>query len=370
MKILSKKYLAIFLAGLSLLLAVNISCKKDKEGEGAPSITRVRTLVKPGVDQPTALDSTVTAGDVGVTYVIEGTNLKTTTKVEFNGASAYLNTALFSDHSVIVMIPATASWVNQTGKLTLTNPHGTTSFNFSIKQPAPLINDVSQFAGNAGDIITITGLRFDQVSSVKFGTAEAQIISSNSTEIKVSIPNNALGTVSVTTPGGTGIGPYVSYDGTAVPILLPFGFRHLFYDDQVTAGYDFNFGGANADFANTEMVKRGNHAIKLTYTGNYAGFAVGSNDPVDLSDKTFVKFSIYGTTGTEGKVVKVALNDFDNRQVSIVLRAGKWTTYVVPLERFQNASQPGKPTSLNWIGFQELSGNAPTTIFLDDIGVY
>lgn len=370
MKIIYKNSIVFCLTGLFFMLIFITSCKKDVEGKGAPVITRVRTLVKPGDPKLTALDSTVTSGDVGGTYVIEGVNLKSTNRVEFNGAEAYLNTALFSDRTIVVTIPSTASWINQTGKLTLTSASGTTTFNFSIRQPAPVITELSQFAGDAGDIITITGLRFDQVSSVKFGTAEAQVIAATSTELKVSVPKVALGAVSVTTPGGTGTGPYVSYDGVAVPILLPFGFRHLFYDDKITAGYDFNFGGASGDVNNTEMVKRGSHSIKVTYTGNYAGYAVGSGDPVDLSDKTYVKFSIYGTAGTEGKVIKIGLNDFDNRQVSIVLHSGKWTTYVVPLERFQNAAQPGKPSSLNWIGFQELSGNAPETIFLDDIGVY
>ena len=370
MKTLYKNTIALYLIGICCMLIFATSCKKDKEGEGAPSITRIRTLVRPGDSKVTPLDSTVTSGDVGVTYVIEGVNLKSTNKVDFNGTSADLNTALFSDNSIVVTIPATATWINQTGKLTLSNSFGTTSFNFSIKQPAPAISDLSQFAGNPGDVITITGLRFDQVSSVKFGITEAKVIFSTSTELKVTVPTGALGAVSVTTPGGTGTGPYVSYDGVVVPILLPFGFSHLFYDDGITAGYDFNFGGANADVNSTEMVKRGTHSIKLTYTGNYAGYAVGSNNAVDLSDKTYVKFSIYGTAGTEGKVVKVALNDFDNRNVSVVLHAGKWTNYVVPLDRFQNASNPGKPASLSWIGFQELSANAPETIYLDDIGVY
>ena len=369
MKTLYKNTIALYLIGICCMLIFATSCKKDKEGEGAPSITRIRTLVRPGDSKVTPLDSTVTSGDVGVTYVIEGVNLKSTNKVDFNGTSADLNTALFSDNSIVVTIPATATWINQTGKLTLSNSFGTTSFNFSIKQPAPAISDLIQFAGNPGDVITITGLRFDQVSSVKFGTTEAKVISSTSTELKVTVPTGALGAVSVTTPGGTGTGPYVSYDGVVVPILLPFGFSHLFYDDGITAGYDFNFGGANADVNSTEMVKRGTHSIKLTYTGNYAGYAVGSNNAVDLSDKTYVKFSIYGTAGTEGKVVKVALNDFDNRNVSVVLHTGKWTNYVVPLDRFQNASQPGKPASLSWIGFQELSANAPETIYLDDSGV-
>lgn len=370
MKIIYKNPIALCLSGLFFMLMLITSCKKEEEGKGAPVITRIRTLVKPGSTAPIGLDSTVSSGDAGATYVIEGLNLKSTNRVEFNGTEAYLNTALFSDRTIVVTIPATASWMNQTGKLKLTNASGSTTFDFSIRQPTPLITELSQFNGAAGDIITITGSSFVGVSSVKFGTVEARVISTTSTEIKVSVPDAALGAVSVTTPGGTGSGPYVSYDGVAVPILLPFGFRHLFYDDKITAGYDFNFGGAIGEVNNTDTVKRGTNSIKLTYTGNYAGYAVGSGDPVDLTDKTYVKFSIYGTKGTEGKVIKIGLNDLDNRQVSIVLHSGKWTTYVVPLERFQNAKQPGKPSSLNWIGFQELSGNAPETIFLDDIGVY
>jgi hypothetical protein len=98
---------------------------------------------------------------------------------------------------------------------------------------------------------------------------------------------------------------------------------------------------------------------------------VGSGPGIDLTGATYVKFSIYGgSTGTDGKVIKVALNDFDHRQVSIILHEKTWSTYVIPLNLFQDSSQPGTPTSLNWLGFQELSANAPETIYLDDLGVY
>jgi hypothetical protein len=155
-------------------------------------------------------------------------------------------------------------------------------------------------------------------------------------------------------------------------MAVPFGFKSLLYEDAVPSnGYTFGFIGWNANTQSTEVVKRGQYAIRIDYTGNYAGYAVGSGPGIDLTGATYVKFSIYGgSTGTEGKVIKVALNDFDHRQVPIILHERKWSTYVIPLNLFQDASAPGTPTSLSWLGFQEISASTPETIYLDDIGVY
>lgn len=381
-----KSIVSSFTALFMLLLVVS-SCKKEEEGKGAPSITRLRTLSK--TDSVTftrefsldssitykqatlvALDSTVTAGSLGSTYVIVGHNLATTTKVEFNGTEAYFNRALMTNETLIITIPSTISWQNQSGKLTLTNPYGVATSDFTILPPVPVITGVSQLAGNAGDEVTITGTVLDNVSSVTFGTAVARIISSSATQVVVSVPAAASGTIAVSTPGGRAFGPYVSYDGVVVPVLVPFGFSNVLYDDEIHSGYDFGFNGYEVNTQSAEVVKRGTSAIKIKYTGSYAGYAVGSGTPINITGKTYVKFSVYGGTGTEGKVIKVVVNDFDHRHVSVVLHAGIWSTYAIPLSLFKDSAQPGTPTTLNYIGFQELSGNAPETIYLDDIGVF
>ena len=51
---------------------------------------------------------------------------------------------------------------------------GTAEFGFSIQQPAPVITAVDQLAGVAGDVITLTGTTFDNVTGVSFGTARCR----------------------------------------------------------------------------------------------------------------------------------------------------------------------------------------------------
>ena len=355
---------------LSLLIASSLlSCKKTDNG-APPSITRVRTVNKVVNQQPVALDSTVTAGNLNGLYAIIGQNLATASSVTFNGVAATINPALNTNEAVIVTIAPNTPYSGQSNKLTITTNYGTATFDFTVLQPAPTITDVSQFAGNSGDIITITGSALDQATAVKFGTVAGQIQTNTTTQITVKVPANSFGPISVTTSGGTSTGPSVSYDGIAQAYLVPFGFSNILYDDAINAGYDFSFNGVTSDPQSTEVVKRGTSAIKVAYTGSYAGYAVGSGTPINLVGKTYVKFSIYGVTGTEGKVIKVALNDFDNRAVNVVLHEKKWSTYVIPINLFQNSVAPGTPTSLNYIGFQDLSGTPPTTIYLDDIGIY
>jgi len=384
MKTISTKSLLCLFAGLLLISGIS-SCKKEENN--MPVITRVRAFSKSqtvngtrpyNLDStfttsqiiPLPFDSTVNSGTPGNMYAIVGEHLGTATSIEFNGVAANLNPALFKDDLLIVTIPPAAPWQTQKGTVVVTTKYGTASFAFNISPPAPTISAVSQLAGAAGETITITGTNMDNTSGVKFGNAAAEIVSVTSTEVKVKIPANALGVITLTTPGGTASGPYESYNGVAVPILNPFGFNYVFYDDAVDNAGEFGFNGHEVDQQNTEVVKRGTHAIKVTFKGNYAGYALTTNAPVDLTDKTYLKFSIYGSTGTEGKIIKVTVNDFDHRQVSVMLHADKWSTYSIPLTLFQNSSQPGKPTSLGYVGFQELSGNAPEIIYLDDIGVY
>ena len=370
-----------------LLITGTVSCKKNSDA--SPSLTRVRTVAKYdtvvvthrqdlGTSYtskdviPVAFDSTVTSGALGGLFAIIGNNLQTTISVSFNGYPVYFNPTLVTNTSIIVKISAETPWQNGDNKLVVTTKYGSATLDFTVLQPAPAITGLSQFAGNPGDTVTITGTVFDNASVVKFGTTAAKIVSTTSTAIKVIVPANALGVTSVTTPGGTSSGPYASYNGVVPPMAIPFGFKSLLYENSVPAnGYTFGFIGWNANTQSTEMVKRGSYSIRVDYTGNYAGYAVGSGPGIDLTGATYIKFSIYGgSVGTEGKVIKVALNDFDHRQVSIILHEKVWSTYVIPLNLFQDASAPGTPTSLSYMGFQELSANAPETIFLDDLGIY
>src|SRR5438094_7589497 len=82
-----------------------------------------------------------------------------------------------------------------------------TSLACNYRPVAPVVTGVSPSSGpsTGGTTVTITGTAFDCVTSVTFGGVAATIISSTSTQIVVTSPAHAAGTVDVivTTPGGT-----------------------------------------------------------------------------------------------------------------------------------------------------------------------
>src|SRR3984957_11840303 len=121
-----------WMAAILILCAV-VSCRKYNylgftPGTGAPVITSVHTLTKTDTvnandtivaynssgdttltiratqTTTSASDSVTTAGNLGNTYVIEGSNLGSATSVSFNGVPAYFNRALMTDNSIIVAV--------------------------------------------------------------------------------------------------------------------------------------------------------------------------------------------------------------------------------------------------------------------------
>lgn len=361
-------------AGLCFALSLCfVSCKKDNEKgvEAAPVITRIRTVSKSTADSITklvtldssanyahttvvAFDSTTTTGKLNTQYAIIGENLLKTTQVIVNGVAIYFNPALLTDKSIIFTLPATAPWgASQENKIRVVTNYGSTDFGFNVQQPAPTITSLNPVAAGAGETITITGLVFDGVTSVRFDTKEATIVSSTATEIKVKVPEGIVQAyVYVTTPGGTSKSPSA------------FGFKKIIFDDALDAGFSVYGGwGGTIDIANTTIVKRGTRSIKISYTGGYGSpLQFGyTGATLTLSNYTAVKISIYGGAGTEGKSVKLVFNGADG--YLITLHQGVWTDYTIPLSSISSAA------TLNEIWLQEFSGNTPSEVYVDDFGL-
>jgi len=158
---------------LALIALGFASCKKSSPnlvgGTGAPTIASVHTVSKTAVDssrtssvttynssgvattttspnltpQTLPFDSTTMTGKGGNLYQIVGTNLGSVTSVTVNGVAAYFNLALASDNSVIFTVPATAPFgPGQSAKLVLTTLHGSVTYNFSILQPPPAMDQL------------------------------------------------------------------------------------------------------------------------------------------------------------------------------------------------------------------------------------
>lgn len=372
--------------GCIIIVAYVSGCKKDNSGS-APLITRVRTVAKDtiinnviqrvtldssiNVTTTTSIkhDSTITSGSLNGLYAIIGQHLSTTSAVHFNGQSVYFNPALVTDNSIIVTIPLTAPWgAGVSNKLTVVTKYGNVSVPFNILQPAPIITSFTPLYAVAGDVITITGTTFNDVSSVKIGTTAVQIVGTPSaTQIQIKVPSgNVQGFLYVTTPGGTAISP------------VGYGFKYVVYDDVLVNGWwvgGWN-GGDQPDFNNPSPVIRGTHSIRVTYTGGYGGFQIGNGGaPISLIGMTAFKISIYGSPGTTGNILRLSIVGPDKNGhmvsntntppdgVNVGITAGQWQTFTIPLNQFGTG-----PIEVQQIIVQELSGVAPETIYIDDIG--
>jgi hypothetical protein len=97
---------------------------------------------------------------------------------------------------------------------------GTSGTNFTVNpSPAPTISSFNPTSGPIGTSVTISGAGFTGASQVSFGGAAAKTYSVDSdSQIAATVPlGAATGTISVTTPGGTG----TSSDPFTVTVLPP-----------------------------------------------------------------------------------------------------------------------------------------------------
>jgi hypothetical protein len=212
-----------WMAAILILCAV-VSCRKYNylgftPGTGAPVITSVHTLTKTDTvnandtivaynssgdttltiratqTTTSASDSVTTAGNLGNTYVIEGSNLGSATSVSFNGVPAYFNRALMTDNSIIVAVPSTTPYLapQATDSLKVTTLHGTAYFKFTIIPPPPTPTAYTDYDFWDGSQITLKGVGFASVTGVGLtgSSANVTIVSQTDTIMTLQFPSTA-----------------------------------------------------------------------------------------------------------------------------------------------------------------------------------
>ncbi|HET7434288.1 MAG TPA: IPT/TIG domain-containing protein [Thermoanaerobaculia bacterium] len=152
---------------------------------------------------PTVTNFTPASGSPGASVTITGTNFEFVTGVKFNTQL----TAAFTVNSLtelVVTIPAGAS----TGPITVITESGSgvSASNFTVIVPPPAISSFTPTSGVQGTVVTINGTNFSGASAVSFaGTAAATFTVVSDTRIDATAPVGvSTGTISVTTPSGTG----------------------------------------------------------------------------------------------------------------------------------------------------------------------
>jgi hypothetical protein len=145
------------------------------------------------------------SGPVGTRVTLTGTELGGTKSVSFNGVAAAFE--VLSPTSVRATVPPGAT----TGRIRLTAPAGTAGSPepFTVTQAeAPKITGMTPGTGPAGTEVTLTGLNFVGVSSVRFQDINVKYVVVSSTSIRATVPVGVtIGYFFVTTPGGTAVSP-------------------------------------------------------------------------------------------------------------------------------------------------------------------
>ena len=151
----------------------------------------------------------------GTTVTVYGTGLSGATAVSLGGV-AVASFTVVGDTIVTAVVGAGAS-----GDVVLVTPGGTATLQggFTFISP-PVITSFSPTTAAAGATITITGTRFTGASVLSFGGTPASSFTVNSsTSITAIVGGGSTGSLSVTTPGGTGTLAGFTYIGQAAPTL-------------------------------------------------------------------------------------------------------------------------------------------------------
>lgn len=196
--------LPLFFAMVALLPA----CKKSNDNSAPPIITGVRNYAASPKD--TKLDS---LQPVGQWVVIEGHNLKNAQLITIDGVNVSFNAALFSDTTAVINIPSVIPYDNVSASdlntIKYYTSSGSSTFQFKIVIPPPVITGISNEEANVGDSVKIYGANFFLIKSLTYAGLTIPVTgykhSSDGTSITLAVPSGIPqtgGIVSITTKSG------------------------------------------------------------------------------------------------------------------------------------------------------------------------
>jgi uncharacterized surface protein with fasciclin (FAS1) repeats len=225
----------------------------------------------------------------------------------------------------------------------------------SLLPPTPIITGVSQSFASPGDVITLTGMHFVNVRSVKFGDEVVIVVGTpTKTSMNVEVPASfgSYALITVTTAFGT-----------SAPASI--GVKYLLYGDDFSGSATPSWTGGwsgTQDFQSTEVVSRGTYSIKRINVDAWSALEIGFN-PLKASDYQFLKLSIYSTV-SKRVLFSIAGQD-DANGIAIDIKAGEWNNISIPFTSLHTELLTnGEFKSLF---MKEYSGEKGI-VYLDDIG--
>ena len=291
---------------------------------------------------------------------ITGTNMDLTKGVVFTGLSTPVTTFVSqSATQIVVKVPSAASQ----GKIYLVAFSGlSVPSSQDLVMVLPSATALSPIPVDHGANITITGINLNLVTGVSFkgnATPVTTFVSQSATQIVLKVPdvaNKGKITLSVLHSLLTVESTISLLFNGDLPDLAPLAYA-MYEDDLVNNWQDWGW-GRTADYKNTDNVRDGVASMKLTYTGNWSGMKF-ANSSVSTAAYSELTFSIFGTPGTDGKVIHVQPSGGTN--VSITIQEGKWVEFKL------TKAQLGNPATITDCMFQNEGWTG--TVYVDHVGL-
>ncbi len=132
------------------------------------------------------------------------------------------------------------------------------------------------------------------------------------------------------------------------------------YDEALGSGWDDWSWDTTVNLANMSPAHTGTHSIAVTYTAAWGGLYLHADPAVDLSGYDTLRFWIHG--GSAGNQhLRLVANGDDGNTAAVIAQANTWTQVNVTL------SALGSPDTLAALYWQDTTGGAQATFYLDDI---
>ena len=217
----NNKWLAAAAALVVGMMSVACDDEPDKfePTDGSPVVKYVRTV------EPATKDSLLTGAYLDNQICLVGDNLTSIHEIYFNDQKAIVNTALLTEHTMLVTVPGTIP-VKVSNKIYLHNYAGeVTEYDFKVLVPGPTVRSISCEYAKPGEEATIYGDYFIDEESVPLQVLFAGNIEVPRENIK-SISKNAItfvvpdnwteGYMTVSSIYGSGRSSYKFHDTTNI----------------------------------------------------------------------------------------------------------------------------------------------------------
>ncbi|WMN06923.1 hypothetical protein QYS48_34280 [Marivirga arenosa] len=293
------------------------------------------------------------------------------------------NPAYISDQAFIFTVPFDRSTGSRFGvqPLTFQTSRGSTTIDFEILQPVPVISSVSSETPLVGDLVTVEGEWFLDVSSVTFGGEAIEYTVNSEESLTIVIPESATGgaDLEITTPGGT-VSRYLEVSlGFTIVNISDFdggGVRQDWFSFGDVGSFDPNVaGGPTGNFA--QLAWEG--STENGFNGSSAGAGENFLDQSSTNPtEAFIEIDM--SVNVEGAHVAIQLNAIDgaNFAYNLIIENTEWNTYSFPLSEFRNNFGFGEvvegspnPSNVNQINVSIVQNDTPnpTIISFDNLKI-